>query len=56
MSAKSIKAFEQANPHRAPTLQRRIKDEAARLRMKAQSLLAQANRLDDMANELEGKR
>lgn len=52
MSANSIRAFQQANPHRAPTLQTRLREQAKSLRAKAAALLAQANGLDSMADEL----
>lgn len=55
MSAKSIKLFQQAHPRLAPTLQARLRAEALALRIKAQSLLAQASRIDAMADELDGK-
>lgn len=56
MSAKSIRAFQQAYPQHAPRPAVRLRNEAAKIRAKAQSLLAQANVLDEMAAELDGER
>lgn len=58
MSRNSPKQFEQwraaeGRPLPKPSLQLRIRNEAAKLRAKAQSILAQANGLDEMAAELE---
>jgi hypothetical protein len=54
VSTKSIKAFENAYPMRKPRPSVRLRNEASKIRTKAQSLLAQANTLDEMADELDG--
>ncbi len=58
MSAKSIKAFEQAFPARRPRPAVRLRNQAAKLRAQAQhihaKLHAEANALEDLAAELDG--
>lgn len=55
MSAKSIRAFQQAHPHRAPSLQDRLEAEAKALRESAAKLLSQASRIDAMVAALKGE-
>lgn len=52
MSSKSIRAY-QERYGKPVALQDRIREHASTMRRRAASLLAQANELDDMANELQ---
>ena len=54
MSAKSIRAFQDAYPAHKPRPAVLLRNEAAKLRAKAQSLLAQASTLDEIANSIDG--
>lgn len=54
MSAKSIRAFENAYPHRAPRPAVLLRNEAAKLRAKAQSMLGQASTLEQIADAIDG--
>lgn len=54
MSAKSIRAFETAYPARKPRPAVLLRNEAAKLRAKAQSMLAQANVLEQIADTVDG--
>lgn len=56
MSAQSIRAFRERFPERAAAvdpISARLRRQAARLREKAQGMLAQANELEELAAELE---
>lgn len=55
MSAKTIAMYQARNPELRPRPAVRLRNEASKIRAKAQSLLAQANLLDEMADELDGE-
>lgn len=54
MSPKSIKAFQDAYPKWKPSPAVELRNEASKLRAFGQSLLAKANRLEEIASELSG--
>jgi hypothetical protein len=53
MSAKTIRLFQENYPHRKPSAALRLRNEAAKIRAKAQSLISQSTVLDLIADELE---
>lgn len=54
MSKKSIEAFQNAYPQHKPRPAVLLRNEAAKLRAKAQSLLGQASTLDQIADAIDG--